>query len=92
MKNWIHTNVQLCNSVDLHVRPTAEICNLLMKFNAKVELSNTREGPWICATRQAAVVRLKLRANQSVFIRASGPESQKASTAVVSYLKSMDKA
>ncbi|MDD1794390.1 HPr family phosphocarrier protein [Enterovibrio sp. ZSDZ42] len=86
----MNTKIWLTGGFDLHVRPAAQLSRLMQGFDAKVELSETVDGPWVCATRQAALVKLKLRSACPVYIRASGRDKNAAMSAIVGCLEGVD--
>ncbi|WP_394213400.1 HPr family phosphocarrier protein [Enterovibrio calviensis] len=90
MEEHVKAKVWLTGGFDLHVRPAARLARLMLGYDARVELAETVDGPWVCATRQAALVRLKLRSDYPVYIKASGQDKIAAMSAIVDYLEGVD--
>ncbi|MDD1781432.1 HPr family phosphocarrier protein [Enterovibrio sp. ZSDZ35] len=86
MEEHVQTKIWLTGGFDLHVRPAARLSRLMQAYDASVELAEDQDGPWVCATRQAALVKLKLRSDHPVYIRASGRDKDAAMSAIVDCL------
>src|SRR5947207_14607537 len=73
----------LTHAGGLHARPAIRISQLAKRFESRVWIALSEEGPWVDAKSVARVIAMKMPANQSVFFAAEGGDASDAVVALV---------
>ena len=68
----------LTNAVGLHARPSVKLTKLAKRFESKIEVAATPDGPWIDAKSIVKVMAFKAAKGAILHFRASGPDAEQA--------------
>lgn len=79
--------VVITNPIGLHARPAVKLTKLAKKFKASIYLSKSSSGAWVDAKSIVRVMGLKVKAGESLLIRADGPDARQALDALISLAK-----
>ena len=78
----------LAHEGGLHARPSIKVIQLAKRFQSKVWLAASEEGPWTDAKSIAQVIAMKIPVQTRVFFSAEGDDANDAVDALVSLVDS----
>jgi len=76
-------SVLLTHDVGLHARPSVKLTKLAKRFEARISLAVSREGPWLDAKSISKVMAAKVPKDSTLFFQAEGRDAQNAVSALV---------
>jgi len=83
----LEASVRLTNPSGLHARPAVKLARLAASFKAKVELRAGEDGRWVRARSTANLMRLKVRADTTLYLRAQGEDAPAAVQALLALVR-----
>ncbi len=86
MTGTIEAEYTIRGEVGLHARPAALFSDLACKFECEIEVG--RGGEWVDARSILSLMSLGARTGSLLRIRASGPDAERAVTALGAFLES----
>jgi len=81
------SQVVLMHEGGLHARPSIKVTQLAKRFQAKVWIGPSRDGPWTDAKSIARVMALKMPINTVIHFAAEGDDAERAVNALVSLVE-----
>ena len=72
----------------LHARPAIKVSQLAKRFQSRVWIASSEEGPWVDAKSVARVIAMKAPSNMPVFFAAEGGDANDALVALVGLVDS----
>ena len=76
-------SVLLTHDVGLHARPSVTLTKLAKRFNARIDVGLSREGPWVDAKSIARVMKMKVPKDSILHVQAHGVDAEAAVKALV---------
>ena len=86
MTGTIEAEYTIRGEVGLHARPAALFSDLACKFECEIEVG--RGGEWVDARSILSLMSLGAKTGSLLSIRASGPDAERAVTALGAFLES----
>ena len=83
MSNLVTGSVLLTHDVGLHARPSVKLTKLAKKFDARIHLAVSQDGPWLDAKSISKVMAAKVPKDSTLFFQAEGDDAQTAVSALV---------
>lgn len=79
--------VVITHPIGLHARPAVKLTRLAKQFKASIFISGGKRGRWVDAKSIVRVMALKVKAGETLFFRALGPEAEMAVNALTSLVE-----
>jgi phosphocarrier protein HPr len=74
---------RLTNKVGLHARPSVKLTQTAKRFQAKVEIAKSQDGPWTDAKSPVKIMRIKASKGDVLHVKAFGADAAIAVAAVI---------
>ena len=87
MSNLVTGSVLLTHDVGLHARPSVKLTKLAKKFDARIHLAVSRDGPWLDAKSISKVMAAKVPKDSTLFFQAEGDDAHTAVSALVTLVE-----
>jgi phosphocarrier protein HPr len=75
------------NAVGLHARPSVKLTQLAKRFQSRIDLALSPDGPWTDAKSPVKVMRVKAPKGSSLHFRVAGPDEAEALAALLDLVR-----
>ena len=79
--------VVITHPIGLHARPAVKLTRLARTFQAEIAISRSKKQQWVDAKSIVRVMGLKVKAGETLCLRAVGPDARRAVKALADMVK-----
>ena len=87
MTGKVQGSVLMTHDIGLHARPSVKLTKLAKRFDARIDLGMSADGPWIDAKSIVKVMAAKAPQDTVLHFQAEGDDAEAAVSALVSLVQ-----
>jgi len=87
MTGKVQGSVVLTHDIGLHARPSVKLTKLAKRFDARIDLGMSADGPWIDAKSIVKVMAAKAPQDTVLHFQAEGEDAEAAVSALVALVR-----